>query len=298
MRIVTYNMRFGMGLDGRIDLGRIADTVRGADVVALQEVERFWKRSGMCDQPALLAGHLREYYWVYFPAFDVDASERRPDGGVRNRRRHFGVMTLSRSPIRSARCLSLPKIAGGDEFNMDTGTLECVIDAEGGALGLYNLHLGVSERDQRIQIPRLLEFHREAQDGGGAWSGHADRLEVEHKWNNDEALPPMPRDVLVLGDFNCEPGSEGYRLMENSGGFIDSWEVARERGAARITWVPPSPAHAPGRDMTIDHVFVSPELEGRVAKAWVDSAAQGSDHRPCWIELTATDRSPHRRAGA
>ncbi len=37
--------------DGELSLDRIADMVRGADVIALQEVERFWKRTGMTDQP-------------------------------------------------------------------------------------------------------------------------------------------------------------------------------------------------------------------------------------------------------
>jgi len=37
MKIVSYNIRFGLGLDQRYDLGRIADTVRDADIIGLQE---------------------------------------------------------------------------------------------------------------------------------------------------------------------------------------------------------------------------------------------------------------------
>lgn len=76
MKLVSYNIRFGLGLDQQIDLGRIADTVRDADIVCLQEVERFWKRSGGSDQPEILRGHLKEFYSVFCPAFDMDASER------------------------------------------------------------------------------------------------------------------------------------------------------------------------------------------------------------------------------
>ena len=47
MKLVSYNIRFGLGLDQQIDLERIADTVKDADIIALQEVERFWKHSGM-----------------------------------------------------------------------------------------------------------------------------------------------------------------------------------------------------------------------------------------------------------
>jgi len=41
MRVVTYNIRFGWGLDGRVDLERIAGSVGDADIIAFQEVERF-----------------------------------------------------------------------------------------------------------------------------------------------------------------------------------------------------------------------------------------------------------------
>ena len=38
MQIVSYNIQFGTGRDEKVDLARIADTVRGADLIALQEV--------------------------------------------------------------------------------------------------------------------------------------------------------------------------------------------------------------------------------------------------------------------
>ena len=50
MRVVTYNIQFGQGRDGVVDLQRIIDAVGGADVIALQEVDRFWTRSGGVDQ--------------------------------------------------------------------------------------------------------------------------------------------------------------------------------------------------------------------------------------------------------
>jgi len=118
MKLVTYNIRFGLGTDQRIDLGRIAETVRDADVIGLQEVERFWKRSGMADQPEILGGHLKGFYWVYCPAFDVDASKRKSDGTVVNRRRQFGPMLLSRWPIRASRIISFPKLGTVNQLNM------------------------------------------------------------------------------------------------------------------------------------------------------------------------------------
>ena len=58
MRLVSYNIQFGRGLDLRFDLDRIAAAVNGADVIALQEVERFAVRSGMTDQASELARRL------------------------------------------------------------------------------------------------------------------------------------------------------------------------------------------------------------------------------------------------
>ena len=85
MRLVTYNIQYSKGKDGRYDLGRIVDALDGADVIALQEVERNWPRTGMADQAAELAALLPAYYWVYGPGFDMDASVVSSDGAVPSR---------------------------------------------------------------------------------------------------------------------------------------------------------------------------------------------------------------------
>src|SRR5438552_14998857 len=74
VKLVTYNIQYGLGKDNRYDLARIAREVEDADVIALQEVERHWQRSGCVDSPAVLAGKLPEHYWVYGANLDMDAS--------------------------------------------------------------------------------------------------------------------------------------------------------------------------------------------------------------------------------
>ncbi|MEM7223258.1 MAG: hypothetical protein AAF495_09785 [Pseudomonadota bacterium] len=76
MKLVTYNIQYSCGRDGVYSLERIAESVRGADLIALQEVERNWIRSGMADQPAELGRLLPEYHWIYAAPYDLDASER------------------------------------------------------------------------------------------------------------------------------------------------------------------------------------------------------------------------------
>src|SRR5690349_14994994 len=95
MRLASYNTQFSRGRDDRVDLDRMTAAVREADIIALQEVERHWQRSGEADQPAEIAARFPKHHWVYAPYFDVDASRVTKDGIVTNRRRQFGVMTLS-----------------------------------------------------------------------------------------------------------------------------------------------------------------------------------------------------------
>jgi endonuclease/exonuclease/phosphatase family metal-dependent hydrolase len=56
LRVATYNIRHCRGLDGIVDVGRIARTIiaSGAGLVALQEVDRNRTRSGSVDQPGML----------------------------------------------------------------------------------------------------------------------------------------------------------------------------------------------------------------------------------------------------
>jgi len=100
LRLLTYNIHGGEGLDGKIDLPRLARVIVGAkpDLVALQEVDRNTWRSGRIDQPAELA-RLTGMEVAYGPAMEYD------DG-------HFGNAILSRFPIQSSRCHALPSPEG------------------------------------------------------------------------------------------------------------------------------------------------------------------------------------------
>ena len=62
LAVATYNIHHGEGVDGRLDLRRVADELRAtkADVIGLQEVDRhFDARSEFVDQAQRLsaAGH-------------------------------------------------------------------------------------------------------------------------------------------------------------------------------------------------------------------------------------------------
>lgn len=305
MRVVTYNIRFGWGLDGRVDLERIAGSVGDADIIALQEVERFWLRSGMTDQPAELARLLGDYHWVYGPAFDMDASERGTDGKIRNRRRQFGNMVFARWPIQASRLLVFDKTATVHHFNMDAGALECVIDTPLGPLRVYSQHLGSLSAPERLcQLDQLLARHRDVAVSGGPWTGDFDLHDPAERdqsavfnWSNGESQLEMPQNALLLGDFNSEPDSAEYDRIAGPvdpamarvryrGGFVDSWCAANSQSSEDSTWWPDPPNRSPRRGMRLDYCFASVELADKIRKVWIDQAAEGSDHRPYWVEFS------------
>ncbi len=57
MLLVSYNIQYGKGIDGKLDLARSMAEIAKADIIALQEVESFWTRSAWVDQPAEIAKH-------------------------------------------------------------------------------------------------------------------------------------------------------------------------------------------------------------------------------------------------
>lgn len=287
MRLVTYNIQYGKGKDGRFDLPRIAGEVRGADLIALQEVERFWRRSGLADQAAELAALLPEYHWVYGPGLDMDASLREANGHVVSRRRQFGNMILSRQPILASRNFLLPKFGTVVQYSLQRAALEAVVDTAAGPVRFYSVHLThLADATRSAQVDALLDVHRRAPAEGGAWCGtHPDPA-----WTQDGPAPPMPRAAVLMGDFNFDPSSPlydrivspwspEYGRMNGIDGFVDAWVATGHGEREGVT------CHGVHAGQRIDFCFVSTVLASRLGRCEIDDRAQGSDHQPVWVDL-------------
>ena len=285
MKIVTYNIQFTRGRDGRLDLPRAAATVAEADIIGLQEVDRFWRRTGMQDQALAMAEHFPGYDWVF--AAGCDAAAHLPDrasadAAARGRRRQHGNMVLSRWPILTSRTLRLPK-AATDVFCMDRVLCEAVIDAPGGPLRVYVTHLCHIGPETRLpQVAHLIELLATLPRAGACWSGAHPK---EAAWTDGDPVPPYPDEMILMGDLNFTPDSKEYATLFGAGlGLVDSWRalgrdpLAPEEYSIRV--IP-----APHITRRIDHILVSESLQGRVRKGWIDQAAMASDHFPVWIEL-------------
>ncbi|MGH6719574.1 MAG: endonuclease/exonuclease/phosphatase family protein [Alphaproteobacteria bacterium] len=282
MLFVSYNIRYGLGQDGRYDLARAVAAVDEADVIAFQEVEVNWPRTGMVDQPRAIGELLPRHHWVYGPAFDVDAGTADGSGRVTNRRRQFGTMLASRTPILSSRLLGLPKVATLDVFNLVNPALEGVIATASGAVRVLSLHLShLTEEERLMQVEAVLAWHGAAAAEGGAWTGR-DEPDIE-AWSEGDP-PPMPAEALLMGDFNSEPDGRVYPRLTVRAGFVDTWRAAGRGSEPCLTWTPY--AHARVRhDRRLDYAFATPSLAARVRRAWVDRDAKGSDHYPYWVEI-------------
>ena len=162
MRFASYNIQYGTGKDGRVDLQRIAGEIGDADVIALQEVDRFWERSGHRDQPAELARLFPGHHWVYGAGLDLDAGLGDEDARISGRRRQFGNMLLARSPILSARNHLLPKLGLVEPLSLQRSALEGVIDTASGPIRAPR-HQVVVLRHQPVPAPVLLRAPGRAQ---------------------------------------------------------------------------------------------------------------------------------------
>lgn len=288
MKFVTYNIQYSKGKDGRYELERIAEAVRGADVIALQEVVRNMPDAPDKDQPARLAELLPDYYWIYGPPVDIDASERGAGGRIINRRLQFGNMLLSRTPILSSRLILLPRMRTYDKHNGQNGALEGVVALPtGGALRVYSVHLNHLNGAERIAqidclLPRLLTIPQE----GGALTGGA--------WRQGLDEIPMSEDFVIMGDCNLTPGSPEYLRIVGEPDYyygrrivaqhpVDSWVQAGHAEDSGITWYDESDDFKSGQ--RLDYGFVSAGLAAKVTGARIDDEAPGADHQPYWFEI-------------
>lgn len=136
LRIMTFNIHHGEGLDGRLDVERIAQVIRDAraDIVGLQEVDR---GVGRTDQRDLLKelSDLTGLRYAFGKNIDLEGGD-------------YGNALLSRFPIVSEGNRALEPIGGGEQ----RGVLQTVIDVTGRRVLVLTTHF--DHRRDSAQRPR------------------------------------------------------------------------------------------------------------------------------------------------
>ena len=135
LAILSWNIQFGLGVDGRIDLARIARVAHAlgdADVLCFQEVSAgFAEHDHGADQAAQLASLFPGHAPMFAPAVDRGPAPRR----------RFGNLILSRLPILEFVAHALPRPADGSVTHMQRQALEVSVAAGAAALRIVTTHL-------------------------------------------------------------------------------------------------------------------------------------------------------------
>jgi endonuclease/exonuclease/phosphatase family metal-dependent hydrolase len=222
-KVMSYNVHYGVGMDGKYDVGRIADTIvaSGADIVALQEVDVHWSgRSQYEDMAGTLAAKLGMQVYVA-PIYELPPAREGEEA------RRFGNALLSRVPIVNAVNYKLTRLSTQDPTPRPMpmpGFAEVKLDMGGTALTVYVAHLDYRS-DPAIRIVQV----REMLDIMGGDTGRK----------------------LVVGDFNARP--DAHELFPLFAVFRDTWkEVRNEPG---FTF----PADMP--DRKIDYILAGSGVE-------------------------------------
>ena len=292
LRLASYNIQYGKGKDGRYDLPRIVADLGDRDIIALQEVETNFARSGMTDQPAIIADLLPHMHWVFGPGINIDASTVE-HGRVIQHRRQYGNMVLSRWPILSTVTHPLPKIGLVEIFHQQRCLVETVIATPDGPLRVMSVHLDHVSPDTRMpQVEMMMDLALNGRIRGGNWGGH-------HTGDAfTDGPPPMPDDVVIMGDMNfaCDgpeytrvlgDKSQWYGRTYRAGGLADAWIAAGHYEQDGDTCPHDDGVEGPRR---IDHCFVSARLAPLVTAMSIGTEAQGSDHNPIFCDLTIAGR--------
>jgi endonuclease/exonuclease/phosphatase family metal-dependent hydrolase len=277
LRIITWNIQWGLGIDGTVDLQRLINEARGIadfDVLCLQEVSANFpnlKGNDGSDQFARIAALLPGFEAVSGVALDI------PDraGG----RRRFGNMILSRLPVAQVLRYTLPWEAA-PTLNMPRLLLEATVETPAGPLRVMTTHLEYSSDTlRRAQVEGIRDAHRTAHERTRTLRGDAP--------GTYERFPVTSAAVLT-GDFNMRSSDPTKMRLSDpfeSGApaLLDAWQAAH--GAAPH---PPSFClyeQSNGPPHCCDFMFVSEDLAPKIRRIVYDQRSQASDHQPVLLEL-------------
>lgn len=281
MKLLSWNIQWGRGMDGQVDLSRILRTIHQLgdfDVICLQEVAvNFPDLPGSQgeDQVAELSAGLPGYTPIYGIATDV------PDG--RGGRNLFGNAIFSRLPVGQVWRHLLPWQAESTMPSMQRVLVEAVVTANIGPLRVMTTHLEYySQRQREIQIDAIRRLHSEA-------CAMSERQSLVEEQGGTFEVFPRPQQALLCGDLNFPAiAPERAQILapfsDGIPNFHDAWSVLHP-GTLHAPTVGIHPVDFVDRPECFDFVFVTEGLVSHLKAHGIDAVTKGSDHQPVWVEF-------------
>jgi len=278
MRLITWNIQWGKGCDGKVDLARIVSVAKklaDADVFCFQEVsDNFTALDGGEDQSAVLAKLLPDHLPMFRPAVETIDGEGRVH--------RFGNMTLSRLPVLQVASHLLPWPGANAVSSMRRQALDVTVQTAFGPLRTVNTHLEFHSAAQReAQIVRLLDLQEEASTGP---------LSAKREHAEPYGAQTLAASSLLCGDFNFDVSDPQHALLQKSSRpglkYRDAWTIRHgERPHAPTCGIHDRAQWPNGADCR-DFIFVTEDLSSRILRVEVDGVTDASDHQPVLIEIT------------
>lgn len=276
MDIITWNIQVAQGVDGRVDVTRIAETIKElgeSDIICLQEVTREStysatagkEYSGLADE---LKNHFPEYEMFYGSAVDRIESQGRY---------YFGNMILTRVPVEFQFSHRLPQPPDPTTRTMPREALEILVEFNGKPLRIITTHLEFFAIEQRkAQLQYLMRHQKEC----------CERFEnPSPSGTGSYVAPPETDRTIICGDFNMEVDVEHYKYFTESGSFIDAWNTVHGTKQHSPTCGIFDHEQWQNGEHCRDFFFLSPPLATSAVGIVVNTDTQASDHQPVRLTL-------------
>ena len=279
IQILSWNVQCGLGIDGRIDLERIASVIKEMadfEVICLQEISRFDDLSGCADQVQKISSYFPGYEVCFGAAIDRLSSDH-------STRYQFGNLILSRVPVIQSFHYQLPQPRPGTVCkHMPRQALEVVVSTENGPLRVTTTHLEYHSESQRIEQARKLTDIQFEVYSNLDYSSHAPE-------SGPYAAVERPIDRVLCGDFNSAPRDSVYETLvvpkNAEWGYQDAWVLAHQNQLHSATCGIFDHKQWPEGPHCRDYFFVAGSIATRKLNVIVQSETDASDHQPIMLTV-------------
>jgi len=281
MKLISWNVQWCRGCDGRVNPARISKVIKemaDVDVVCLQEVARNFPclpGSAGENQYETLAGLFPEYTVVKGVAIDVPARQ--------GEWREFGNALITRLPILQVYRRLLPWPADPTVPSMQRAAIEVVLGASSGPLRVTTTHLEYYSAPQRAaQVEELRRLQGEA-------AGHAAAPQPGKEGGPFQPVA-RPASAILTADFNFRADDPMHARVQApiAGGvpaYRDAWQLRHPGSPHAPTLGVHDKTQWPGPAFACDFIFVTEDLADRVEDVVVNVETDASDHQPVLLVL-------------